>query len=882
MNSKKTLTIIDTFGFFFRLYYAMPNLKNKEGKPSGMISGFANFIMNLREEFPSDYIIFALDSKGKTLRHEMAGEYKANRQEPPAPLKEQLPVCIKMIEDMGLCAMSKEGYEADDIIAAAVKTAKEQDIFVRIVTHDKDLYQLIEDGKVSIYSPQSKIDHDSASCVEKYGVAPSQIRDFLALTGDSSDNIPGVKGIGAKGAKKLLDEFGNLENIYENLSFIRNDRTRQMLIDDKENAFLSKRLTSLFYDAVEIASFENALFPTQNPLLKVADLLREYDLNRILKSLQNSEENAEFKLGFNAHLLTEESEIERLLEDITDETIVAFDTETTGIDANNAKIVGFSFCFNDTDSYYVPIAHSYLGVGKQISLKFAAWAIWQIYKGCVIGQNLKYDFKVVKQNLGLNPPKNFKDTMIMAWLMEPSQSVGMDALAKRLYSYDTIKFEDMVKRGETFASVSLENAAKYASEDAWITLKFYKSFLNLLEPNLLKLANEHEFPFLITLFNMENRGIKLNRDKMQNLIIQNDAVIKRLTAEIYELSGESFNINSVKQLGEVLFERLNLPAKKKTKTGYSTDEAVLTELLDAHPVIAKLLEYREIYKLQSTYCEPLLNLAKNDGESRIYTNFMQTGTSTGRLSSKNPNLQNIPARGSLAYEVRETFEAKGGFSLVGLDYSQIELRLLAHFSKDSALLEAFANDEDIHARTAISIFGESNTQNRAVAKSINFGLIYGMGSSKLSGQVGISRAEAKEYIQRYFRAFPSIKGFLESIKTEAKNNGFVTTLLGRKRFFDFSTATPMQLAMYEREAVNTIFQGSAADIIKLAMVKISKILDERASMLLQIHDELIFEVEDGFAQEFGERAKEIMQSIYKLNVPLKTSLNIAKNWGDLK
>lgn len=882
MNGKKTLTIIDTFGFFFRLYYAMPNLKNKEGKPSGMVSGFANFIMNLKDEFASDYIIFALDSKGKTLRHEMAGEYKANRDEPPAPLKEQLPVCIKMIEDMGLCAMSREGYEADDIIAAAVKTAKEQDIFVRIVTHDKDLYQLIEDGKVSIYSPQSKIDHDSASCVEKYGVAPSQIRDFLALTGDSSDNIPGVKGIGAKGAKKLLDEFGNLENIYENLSLIGNDRTRQMLIDGKENAFLSKRLTSLFYDAVEIKSFQSALFPTQNPLLKVADLLREYDLNRILKSLQNSEENAEFKLGFNAHLLTDESEIERLLEGITDETIVAFDTETTGIDANNAKIVGFSFCFNDTDSYYVPIAHGYLGVPKQVSLKFAAWAVGQIYKGCVIGQNLKYDFKVVKQNLGLNPPKNFKDTMILAWLMEPSQSVGMDALAKRLYGYDTIKFEEVVKRGETFASVSLENAAKYASEDAWITLKFYKSFLNLLEPDLLKLANEHEFAFLITLFDMENRGIKLNRQKMQNLIMQNDATIKRLTAEIYELSGESFNINSVKQLGEVLFERLNLPAKKKTKTGYSTDEAVLTELLDAHAVIAKLLEYREIYKLQSTYCEPLLNLAKNDENSRIYTNFMQTGTSTGRLSSKNPNLQNIPARGSLAYEVRETFEAKEGFSLVGLDYSQIELRLLAHFSKDSALLKAFANDEDIHARTAISIFGESNTQNRAVAKSINFGLIYGMGSSKLSGQVGISRAEAKEYIERYFRAFPSIKGFLEGIKTEAKNNGFVKTLLGRKRFFDFSGATPMQIAMYEREAVNTIFQGSAADIIKLAMVKIGKILDERANMLLQIHDELIFEVEDGFAQEFGERAKEIMQSIYKLNVPLKTSLNIAKNWGELK
>ncbi|MBR8465051.1 DNA polymerase I [Campylobacter sp. faydin G-140] len=879
----KTLTIIDTFGFFFRLFYALPNLKNSEGKPSGMISGFANFIASLKDEFSSDYIIFALDSKGKTLRHEILGEYKANRSEPPAALKEQLPICIDMIEKMGLSAVSREGYEADDIIASVVKICKEQGIFVRVVTHDKDLYQLIDDGKVSIYSPQSKIEHNSESCLEKYGVKPSQIRDFLALAGDSSDNIPGVKGIGAKGAKKLLDEFGSLEGIYENLSLVRNDRTREMLATDKENAFLSKRLTSLFDDVQGVLNLEKATFPTQNPLLNITEILREYNLNRILKNLQNSENVSETKLGFNAHLLTNESEIERLLRDITDETIVAFDTETTSIDTQSAELVGFSFCFNGEDSYYVPIAHSYLGVPSQISLKFATWAVGQIYKGCVIGQNLKYDFKVIKRNLRLNPPKNFKDTMILAWLLDPSLSVGMDALAKRLYDYDTIKFEDVVKRGETFASVSVENAAKYASEDAWITLKFYNSLLSLLEPDLISLANSHEFPFILTLFDMESEGIKLNQAKMQNLLVQNDAKIKALTAEIYELSGESFNINSVKQLGEVLFEHLKLPIKKKTKTGYSTDMNVLSELTDAHPVIEKILSYRELYKLQSTYCEPLLNFAKKDANSRIYTNFTQTGTSTGRLSSNNPNLQNIPARGSLAYDVRETFEAKDGFSLVGLDYSQIELRLMAHFSRDEALLEAFANDEDIHARTAISIFGESNTHNRAVAKSINFGLMYGMGSSKLANQVGISRTDAKAYIERYFKAFPTIKGFLESIKTAAKNDGFVRTLLGRKCLFNFTNATPMQVAMYEREAVNAVFQGSAADIIKLAMVKISReLISENAKMLLQIHDELIFEVKDEFAAEFGVKAQAIMQEIYKLNVPLKTSLNIAKNWGELK
>ncbi|WP_169754057.1 DNA polymerase I [Campylobacter curvus] len=878
----KTLTIIDTFGFFFRLYYAMPNLKNREGRPSGMISGFANFILNLKNEFPSDYIIFALEGKGETLRHKIAGDYKANRSEAPAALKEQLPFCIEMIEKMGLCAISREGYEADDIIATAVRLAKSQDVFVRVVTHDKDLYQLIEDGRVSIYSPLSKIDHDTASCVEKYGVRPEQIRDFLAIAGDSSDNIPGVKGIGAVGAKKLLAEFGSLEAIYENLALVRNERTREMLAAGRESAFLSKRLTTLFDDAPDMVDFADAPFPQQNPLLKVADMLREFDLSRVLKSLQNSGENAEFKLGFNANLLTDESAIESLLANITEGTIVAFDTETTDIDTQSAKLVGFSFCFNDENAYYVPVAHSYLGAPKQVGTDFAAWAVGQIYKGCVVGQNLKYDFKVVKRNLGLEPPVKFKDTMVLAWLADPSQAVGMDALAKRLYNYDTIKFEDVVRRGETFASVPLENAAKYAAEDAWITLKFYKSFLNLLDPALIELANAHEFPFILTLFDMESVGIAINKEKMQNLILQNDAKIKILTSEIYELTGENFNINSVKQLGAVLFEHLKLPVKKKTKTGYSTDEAVLAELIDAHPVIAKLLEYRELYKLQSTYCEPLLNLANKDENSRIYTNFVQTGTSTGRLASKNPNLQNIPARGSLAKDVRETFEAKSGYSFVGLDYSQIELRLLAHFSRDAALLKAFENDEDIHARTAISIFGSAEGQNRAVAKSINFGLIYGMGSSKLANQVSITRTEAKEYIERYFKAFPTIKGFLEGIKTAAKNDGFVRTLLGRKRFFDFTNATPMQTAMYEREAVNTIFQGSAADIIKLAMVKIRPLCGAKAKMLLQIHDELIFEVADEHAAEFGESAQKIMQEIYKLNVPLKTSLNVAKNWGELK
>ncbi|ALV23854.1 DNA polymerase I, 5' --_ 3' polymerase, 5' --_ 3' and 3' --_ 5' exonuclease [Campylobacter iguaniorum] len=874
----KSLTIIDTFGFFFRLYYAMSGLKNKEGKPSGMVHGFANFIHNLKNDFPSDYIVFALDSGGKTFRSEIDPNYKANRTSPPDELKAQLPVCIEMIEKMGLCSLRLEGYEADDIIASFVKNNKDKELEIRVVTHDKDLYQLISPN-VFIYSPAKKELYDRAGCYEKYGVYPEQVRDFLALCGDTADNIPGVKGIGEKGAKKLLDEFGSIENLYENLSQVRNERTKNMLFESKENAFISKRLATL-YDELDTPNLENAKFPQTNPLLKITDILEDYSLNRLLTQIQNTKD--EKKLSFTSVLITDENKLVNLVESITEDTLISFDTETTGVDAKSAKIVGFSFCFNEQISYYVPLTHSYLGCSKQISLETAKWAISQIYKGFVVGQNLKYDFRIIKNNFDLNPPKNYADTMILAWLYDPSSAVGMDSLALRLYDYKTIKFEDVVAKGETFASVECESAAKYASEDAWITLRFYKTFLNLLEPNLLKIAREVEFDFILTLFDMESNGIRLNTDKLKELISSNEVALKSLTNEIYSLCGEKFNINSTKQLGVVLFENLKLPTKKKTKTGYSTDESVLSELLETHPVIQKLLEYRELYKLQSTYCEPLLALALKDPNQRVYTNFIHTGTATGRLSSKNPNLQNIPARGSLAKQMRSVFEARDGYSLISLDYSQIELRLLAHFSKDPALLEAFKNGEDIHARTAISIFGTSDPKNRAIAKSINFGLIYGMGANKLSGELGIDKKSAKEYIELYFKAFSTIKEFLEGIKVGAKNDGFVTTLLGRKRLFDFSHATPMQVAMYEREAVNTKFQGSAADIIKLAMLGVKSLLSEDAKLLLQIHDELIFEVRDDLANDFANRVKELMQNAVNLNVPLIANSTIAKNWGELK
>lgn len=872
----KTLTIIDTFGFFFRLYYAMPNLKTKDGKPSGMVSGFANFIANIKKEFPSDYFVFALDSGGGTFREDIDPNYKKNRSAPPQNLKEQLPICMEMIDKMGFCSIKEKGYEADDLIASFIKNNKDEDLNIIVVTHDKDLYQLISD-KVRVYSPAKKQLYDREACHEKYGVYPEQVRDFLGICGDTADNIPGVKGIGEKGAKKLLDEFGDLENIYENLSLIANQRTKNLLLESKENAFLSRKLATLYND-LETPNLEIAKFPSSNPLENIRDLLEEYSLTRVLDKLEKSAK----PLSFDSRLILDFKELEEILFDMNDKVLVAFDTETSGLDAKTAKIAGFSFCLDGQKSYYVPINHSYLGAPNQISMSEASWAIEQIYKGFVIGHNLKYDFEIIRNNFGINIAKNYADTMILAWLDDPSNKVGMDELANKFFHHKTIKFEDVVKKGQIFADLDVEIASKYASEDAWITFKFYQHLNKKLDSHLLTLAKNLEFPFIKCLLEMEKNGIKMDLEALKKFINFLSEKLNILTNEIYDLTGERFNINSPKQLGEVLFDKLKLPAKKKTKTGYSTNEAVLLELKTSHPAVGKILDYREFYKLQSTYTEPLLNLALKDENNRVYSHFLQTGTATGRLSSKNPNLQNIPARGSYAKEMRNCFVSKEGYSLISLDYSQIELRLLAHFSKDPALIGAFNNDEDIHARTAISIFGDSNPPHRAIAKSINFGLIYGMGASKLASELDIERKAAKEYIEKYFEAFSTIKDFLENIKNQAKLKSYVETLLGRKRYFNFFGANPMQIAMFEREAVNTKFQGSAADIIKMAMNKILPQLNEDTKLLLQIHDELIFEVRDDLASDFAKNVKEIMENITKLNVPLKTSLSVAKQWGELK
>ena len=882
----KTLTIIDTFGFFFRNYYALPNLRNKDGFPTGLITGFANFIYTLKEDYATDYILFALDAKGKSFRHEIDPNYKANRSPVPEDLKTQLPVAIDWIEKMGFKSFLQQGFEADDVIAAATKFAKQNSIKVRIVSHDKDLYQLIEDGKVTIYDPMKKQEIDREKCFEKFGVYPEKVGDYLAIVGDAADNIPGVKGIGAKGAKKLLSDFDSVEDIYKNLESVANPRSQKLLQESRDNAFLSKKLVRLD-DSLDLsARFESFSFPDNQPLENIIEELEKYDMKGILSRIKYSPKvkKVEQKHTFEPILLDTKEKLFAVLDTLTRNDLVAFDTETTGLDVKKAQIVGFSFATDDSKAYYVPIAHSYLGVSEQVSLEDAKKAIEKIFTCRVVGQNLKYDFAVVKRNFGSLHVENFSDTMILAWLLNPEQSAGLDALAYKFFAYKMAKFKDVVPKGQNFSAVDIEDACKYASEDAWMTYKLYNKLTEMLDPALLRLAREMEFSFIKVLLAMEEEGIKIDTDYFSKLSLKTSEIIEKLKIDIFKMSGMEFNLNSPKQLGAVLFEHLNLKVIKKTKTGFSTDESVLTKLLDEHIVIPKILEYRELHKLLSTYIKPLLKLGLESKEARIHTSFLQTGTATGRLSSKDPNLQNIPTRTKLGREVREGFVSKEGYSFIGIDYSQIELRLLAHYSEDEALLSAFNSNLDIHRQTALKLFGEELAdEKRAVAKSINFGLLYGMGARKLGQTLGITQEEAKGHIENYFKSFSAVKSYLQSISDGAKKDGFVDTLLGRRRYFDFENANGMQVPMYEREAVNTRFQGSAADLIKLSMIQIQdEICDDDSKMLLQIHDELIFEIRDGYAKEFAKKAVEIMKNIYKLRVKLEASVCIGKNWGELK
>ena len=899
----KTITIIDTFGFFFRSYFALPPLRNSEGFPTGLLTGFANLVDSLHRDHSTDYLVFALDAKGRTFRNDLYPDYKAHREAAPDDLLAQLPVAIEWIEQMGFANLSREGFEADDVITTVTKFAREQGLKVRIVSHDKDLYQMIDDGVVVMYDSVKKEEVDEQACVDKFGVRPKDFINFQALLGDSSDNIPGVKGIGKVGAAKLINEYHTLEAIYEDIENCGTPRIQKLLLEGKENAFLSRDLVTMRADVFEDLDVKNFVFEDKNYLSCLIEEFEKYEMKQAIKKAKVGLEASEIKsktaavekpkkagLSFEAVTLDTKEKLMDVVESIDADAIVAFDTETTGLDTKTAKMVGFSFCFDADKAYYVPVAHNYLGVEDQVSVDDASLAIKKLLTHNIVGQNLKFDFSLLYNQFYIEPIIPYADTMIMAWLTNPGVKVGLDTLAKTYFKYEMKPFKDVVKKGEDFSAVSIEDATFYAAEDAWMTYLLYGAIKKKMElsslSHLLKEAKNVEYPFMNVLIRMEQLGIKVDPVKLEALEKKLSDDLAALTAEIYALSGSEFNIKSTQQLGVVLFQQLGLKGGKKTKTGYSTNEAVLSSLIGEHPIIEKILEFRESQKILSTYVQPLLKLANEDKNSRIYTSFMQTGTATGRLSSRDPNLQNIPVRSALGRSVREAFVAKEGYKLVSIDYSQIELRLLAHFSKDAALMEAFNQGADIHLATAIRLFGKEEAQEkRNLAKSVNFGLLYGMGPKKLSEDVGISQSEAKEIIKNYFASFPTVTNFLEGIQERVKIDGYSETILKRRRIFDYENANGMQKAAFMRESVNTVFQGSAADLIKLSMNEIDSMIREEnldADMLLQIHDELIFEVKEEEVEKISKRFVHTMENILELNVPLVCSVSVGDSWGELK
>lgn len=911
-----TLSVIDTFGFFFRSFYALPPLKNSQGFPTGLLVGFCNLLQSLYKDPSCTYIAFALEGGGRNKRRDIYSEYKANRQAAPEELRLQLPIAIEWITQMGFLNISVEGYEADDVIASINKVANAQNIAVRIISHDKDLYQLIDENTY-IYDPIGKKDIKEAQCLQKYGVYPKNFIDYQSLVGDSSDNVMGVKGIGAKSAQKLIQRFGSIESLYARIDEVESattPRIAKLIKEGKDNAFLSKRLVTLYDNLLENIDLNKCLMPESNPMLKIFDELEKYELKNIISKIQSpyerytqkksaqrgigslqstqSPQNVESKkdeaFSFTPHLLDTLESINAVLDSIPQGARVGFDCESDSLDLQEAQLVGFSFCFDGSNAYYVPVGHRYLGVGNQLNLQEAKSAISRIFTHPLIGHNLKFDLSLIYRTLGLEHNGKIYDSMILSWLYDSIAPVGLDKQMLKWFNHTMISFDSVVSKGENFSQVNITTATQYAAEDAVATFKLYHRLEDEFHKRewvgILELAQNLEYPFIKVLMDMELEGIQVDIGLLEILKEKSSEHIAELSQKIYDLCGETFNLNSPQQLAHILFDNLGLKPGRSVKGGLSTDEKTLLAIIDSHPVIELILDYRESNKLKSTYIEPLLRLGKANETHRIHTSFLQNGTATGRLSSKSPNLQNIPVRREEGRKIRQAFISKEGHSLISIDYSQIELRLLAHFCKDPSLVESFMQDKDIHFETAARLFGEQEAmQKRFIAKSINFGLIYGMGSKKLSQTLQIPLKQAKEYIESYFALFPTIKDFLNAQEEFLLENGYSQTLLGHRRYFDFKRATDFMKANFLREGINSIFQGSAADLIKLSMCEIHKrYAKSDLKMLLQVHDELIFEAPSERAENYANEVADIMNSIYKLEVPLKCGIAIGTNWAELK
>ncbi len=881
-----TLALIDTFAYLFRSYYMSAKnkpLTNDKGFPTGLLTGLVGMVKKFykdRKNMP--FIVFALESQTKTKRAEKLGEYKQNRKDAPKEMLLQIPIALEWLQKMGFVCVEVSGFEADDVIATLATLSPYK---TRIYSKDKDFNQLLSD-KIVLFD--GKTEFLAKDCVEKYGILPSQFTDYQGIVGDSSDNYKGVKGIGSKNAKELLQRLGSLEKIYENLDLAKNllsPKMYQALIQDKASAFLSKELATLERGCIKEFDFSSCAFPSENPLLKIKDELKEYGFISTLRDLENSPlivDNA--SILDNAPASDNAPKKSRMIVLENPEPLNAFLERLKNSNARifmrlvldkEKKVLALAFLLQD-QGYFLPLEEALF---SPFSLEFLQNAFFKMLQHAqIIGHDLKplLSFLKAKYQVSLENIR-IQDTQILAFLKNP-EKVGFDEVLKEylkeeLILHEKIKDFKTKSKAEKLDQLDRElNALKRLCE------YFEKGGL---EEGLLALAREVETPFMKVLMGMEFQGFKIDAPYFKRLEQEFKNELHVLERQILDLIGVDFNLNSPKQLSEILYERLELPKNKS----HSTDEKNLLKILDKHPSIALILEYRELNKLFNTYTTPLLRL--KDKDDKIHTTFIQTGTATGRLSSHSPNLQNIPVRSPKGLLIRKGFIASSKeYCLLGVDYSQIELRLLAHFSQDKDLMEAFLKGRDIHLETSKALFGEDLAkEKRSIAKSINFGLVYGMGSKKLSETLNIPLNEAKSYIEAYFKRFPSIKDYLNRMKEEILKTSKAFTLLGRYRVFDFAGVNDYVKGNYLREGVNAIFQGSASDLLKLGMLKVSERFKNNPSvrLLLQVHDELIFEIEEKNAPELQQEIQRILNDeVYPLRVPLETSAFVANRWNELK
>ena len=922
------LVLVDGSSYLYRAFHAFPPLTNSAGEPTGAMYGVLNMLKSLISQVQPSHIAVVFDAKGKTFRDEMFEQYKSHRPPMPDDLRKQIQPLHDIIRALGIPLLVIEGVEADDVIGTLAVAASKANKKVLISTGDKDMAQLVDDNIMLINTMNNTL-LDREAVIEKYGIPPELIIDYLALMGDSADNIPGVAGVGEKTALGLLQGIGSMAEIYANLDKVAELPIRgakklgDKLLAEKEMADLSYRLATIKTDVdLDITPEQLTLGASNND--KLTEYFGRYEFKRWLNEVMNGADsitnNNEQPTKINHYQATpalaqdnsdealpaiqidrsryetllNEADLNRWVEKLKQAKLFALDTETDNLDYMAANLVGISFALENGEAAYLPLQLDYLGAPKNLEKTTALALLKPVLENPAIqkvGQNFKYDLTIFARN-GIDVQGVAFDTMLESYVLNSTGRHNMDDLAKRYLGHQTITFEEIAGKGKnqlTFNQIPLEKAAEYAAEDADVTMKLQQVLWEKLskEPTLEKLFKEMELPLLGVLSRMERRGVLIDSDA---LFLQSNEIANRLSEleeQAYVLAGQPFNLASTKQLQEILFDKLGLPVIQKTPKGApSTNEEVLEELAFSHELPKVLVEHRGLSKLKSTYTDKLPQMV-NPQTGRVHTSYHQAVTATGRLSSSDPNLQNIPIRNEEGRRIRQAFIAREGFTVVAADYSQIELRIMAHLSQDLGLINAFTQGKDIHRSTAAEIFGvalgEVTSEQRRNAKAINFGLIYGMSAFGLSRQLGIGRADAQSYMDLYFKRYPGVQTFMHDIREKAKAQGYVETLFGRRLYLpDINSSNGMRRKAAERVAINAPMQGTAADIIKRAMIQLDQKLqnDPDIAMIMQVHDELVFEVRSEKVAFYSELIKTQMESAADLVVPLIVEVGQGTNWDE--